>query len=148
MLASVGTVSAQTGGGTSPPPPTYKPFPKIGSGTTTDGTKTGGSTSGTTPGSGGFGFGRQAVLTPAQELAVLMETLTMADAILNSGQFQFNSEIEVLFLLVYIYEMNYAQAVEAAVLGGSGGPGGVTLPLGGGITGSGTIPGTGTPSKP
>lgn len=103
---------------------------------------------GTQPGSGGGsgvgGFGRFSVLTPDQELAVLMDTLTTVELILDSGLFQPSSEIEILFLLVLVYESKYADAVQAAIAGG--GTGGGTTTLSG--LGLGTGMGTGVTPSP
>ncbi len=153
MFTSSDTASAQSAG-----TPTYRPFPKAasttgttgtsGTGTPGTGTPTGMGT-GTQPGSGGGtgvgGFGGFAVLTPAQELAVLMDTLTTVELILDSGLFQPSSEIEILFLLVLVYESKYADAVQAAIGGGSSTGGGTTTLSGLGL---GTGMGTGTTPSP
>ena len=152
MLASAGSADAQTGGGTAPS--TIRPFPKgqstgtTSGGTTSRGTTSGGSTFRSFGGSSGrrsmgFGFGQQATLTPEQELAVLMDTLTTVELILDSGVVQVSGEIEILFLLIYVYEIKRAEAQAAILDGGTGtgsGTGGITIP------GIGT--GTGTPTTP
>ncbi|MCE9567349.1 MAG: hypothetical protein K8U57_35560 [Planctomycetes bacterium] len=134
LLGSMGSASAQTGSTTTT------------GGTSTTGSSTGGKTHGKRTGGGGF-LGGQQVLTPDQELAVLMDTLTTVEAILDSGQFQASSEVEILFLLFYVYESKYAAAVQGALAGGtSSAPTipGLTTP---GTTGTGTGT-TGTPTSP
>lgn len=98
--------------------------------TTADGTGAGGG--------GGFGsfFG---LLTPDQELLVLLDTLDTVDALLSSGAVDVTNEIQIIFLLMIVYEIKYQEAV-AALLGGTD-------------PGTGTTPGTGgaiptTPAAP
>jgi hypothetical protein len=91
------------------------------------------------------------LLTPEQELAVLLDTLTTVETLLNSGEFQASSEFEILFLLLMVYESKYAEAVQGVIAGSTGsgtgtGTGGITTPgLGMGTGTGGTGTGTGTP---
>jgi hypothetical protein len=78
------------------------------------------------------------LLTPEQELAVLLDTLTTVETLLNSGEFQASSELEILFLLFMVYESKYAEAVQGVIAGGTGTGSGT-----GTGTGTGTIPGLG-----
>src|SRR5262249_8540761 len=109
-------------------------------------------TSGGLGGSGGGGFGSallsgSGLLSPEQELMVLLDTLAMAQAIIESNQIQFDSGLDVLFFLVVLYEMNCGQVVAAilAAAGGTGTGAGTGVGTGGGMPPS---PGTAIPTTP
>lgn len=141
VLVTVSGADAQTTG-SSGGQPTLRPFPKSGG---SGGGTTGGSTGGTTgvggstggrTGGRGFGFGQRATLTQEEELAVLLDTLSTVEAILDSGEVQVRSEFEILMLLFVVYESKRAEAL--ALAQGGTGTGGITIPGLGGTTGSGT----------
>jgi hypothetical protein len=138
-LAMTSTTQAQTYGygsgggnkGSATPPP----------GNTWSGGN-GGSNSGGA-GSNPFGW-MNGVLSPEQELTVLMTSLTMTEEIVNSGLVQISDSWDLLFLFLMVYTEEYTSAVMGVLGGGTGvTPPGGTLPGGtppGGGMGSGSTP--------
>ena len=124
VLVTASAADAQTtGSGGSQP--TLRPFPKSGGqgGSATGGTTGAEASTGGRTGGRGFGFGQRATLTQEQELAVLLDTLSTVEAILDSGEVQVSSEFEILMLLVVVYESKRAEALALAQGGNGSGSG-------------------------
>jgi len=93
-------------------------------------------------GSGMLGLAFSGLLSPDQEMMVLMDTITTADALISDLGLQFDNPMELLFFVLMIYEVKYEEAVLAILTGGTdgttGGTGGTTTPVIGGTGGLGT----------
>jgi hypothetical protein len=97
-------------------------------------------------GFGGLGSGMldlafSGLLSPDQEMMVLMDAITTADSLISDLGLQFNNPFELLYFVLMIYEVKYEQAVLALLNGGTGGTtggtGGTTTPVIGGTGGTG-----------
>lgn len=75
------------------------------------------------------GVGLAQLLTPEQQLSVLIDALMTAEALIEQGGIEFSSELEVLFFLLMIYQMKYQEAVQSLL--GSVTGGGFPFPIGG-----------------
>lgn len=114
-------------------------------GTTTDTT---GDPGGSADGLGLFGL-FDGVLTPEQEMAVLLNTFETVAALMEV--IQPRDEMEILMLVLMVYTHEYMAAVEEALAGGGSGttdPGSGTDPTTGGTTFGGGVSGTGRPPRP
>jgi len=82
------------------------------------------------------------LLSPDQEMMVLMDAITTADSLISDMGLQFNNPFELLYFVLMIYEVKYEQAVLALINGGTGGTtggtGGAAMPAIGGTGGLGT----------
>lgn len=74
------------------------------------------------------GVGQTQLLTPEQQLIVLIDALMTAEALIEQGGIEFSSELEVLFFLLMIYQMKYQEAVQSLL--GSVTGGGFPFPMG------------------